>query len=107
MPSVLANSLDVGYEVQGAGPPLIMLHGATSSGREDFAAQVPLFSRAFQVFLPDARGHATTRWDPAAGWSYAALVDDVAAFADAVGLATFHLLGFSMGAMTGLQFAIR
>ena len=107
MPTVRANGLDVGYEVHGAGPPLIMLHGATSSGREDFAAQVPLFSKAFQLFLPDARAHATTRWDAAAGWSYAQLVDDVAAFADAVGLATFHLLGFSMGAMTALQFGVR
>lgn len=107
MPSVRANGLDVGYEVHGAGPPLIMLHGATSAGREDFAAQVPLFSKAFQLFLPDARGHATTYWDPTAGWSYGQLVDDVAAFADALGLSTFHLLGFSMGAMTALQFAVR
>jgi pimeloyl-ACP methyl ester carboxylesterase len=83
-----------------------MLHGATSSGREDFAAQVPLFSKAFLVHLPDARGHATTRWDPADGWSYRQLVDDVAAFADALGLTTFHLLGFSMGAMTALHFAV-
>ena len=107
MPIVHANGLDIGYEVHGAGPPLVLLHGATSSGREDFAAQVPLFSKAFQVFLPDARGHATTRWDVADGWSYAQLVDDVAAFTDAVGLTTFHLLGFSMGAMTGLQFGVR
>ena len=105
--TVRANGLDIGYEVHGAGPPLVMLHGATSSGREDFAAQVPLFSKAFQVFLPDARGHATTRWDATDGWTYADLVDDLAAFADAVGLSTFHLLGFSMGAMTALQFAVR
>ena len=107
MPFVHANGLDIGYEVHGAGPPLILLHGATSSGREDFAAQVPLVSKAFQVFLPDARGHAATRWDVADGWTYDQLVDDVAAFADALGLTTFHLLGFSMGAMTGLQFAVR
>ena len=107
MPTVHANGLDIGYEVHGAGPPLVMLHGATSAGREDFAAQVPLFSKAFQVFLPDARGHATTRWDVADGWSYGQLVDDLAAFADALGLTTFHLLGFSMGAMTALQFAAR
>ncbi len=107
MPSVRANGLDIGYEVHGAGPPLVLLHGATSSGREDFAAQVPLFSKAFRVFLPDARGHATTRWDAANGWTLAELVDDVAAFADAIGLETFHLLGFSMGAMTALQFAVR
>lgn len=107
MPTVHANGLDVGYEVHGAGPPLVMLHGATSAGREDFAAQVPLFSRAFQVILPDARGHATTRWDAADGWSVGQLVDDVAALADGLGLATFHVLGFSMGAMTALQFAAR
>lgn len=107
MPTVHANGLDVGYEVRGAGPPVIMLHGATSAGREDFAAQLPLFAKAFLVHLPDARGHATTRWDPADGWSQATLVDDVAAFADALGLPTFHLVGFSMGAMTALHFATR
>ncbi len=107
MPTVHANGLEIGYEVHGAGPPLVMLHGATSAGREDFAAQVPLFSKAFQVILPDARGHATTRWDVADGWSHGLLVDDLAALADALDLATFHVLGFSMGAMTALQFAAR
>ena len=107
MPVVRANGLEVGYEVHGAGPPLIMLHGATSSGREDFAAQIPLFSKAFLVHLPDARGHATTRWDARAGWSHEQLVVDLAAFADALGLTTFHLVGFSMGAMTALQFGAR
>ena len=55
MASVRANGIEIGYEVHGAGPPMILLHGATSSGGEDFAAQVPLFSKAFQVHLPDAR----------------------------------------------------
>ena len=32
------------------------LHGATSLGAEDFAAQLPLLSKAFLVHLPDARG---------------------------------------------------
>ena len=107
MPHVAANGLEIGYEVDGAGPPLVMLHGATSTGREDFAAQVPLFSRAFRIYLPDARGHATTRWDATNGFRYEWLVDDLEAFADALGLETFHLLGFSMGAMTALQFAVR
>ena len=107
MSTVNTSGLDIGYDVHGAGPPLIMLHGATSAGREDFAAQIPLFSKAFLVHVPDARGHATTRWDVADGWSYEMLVDDLVAFADALGLATFHLLGFSMGAMTALQFAVR
>jgi len=107
LPTVNANGIDIAYDVQGAGPPLVVLHGATSLGREDFAAQIPLFSRAFRCYLPDARGHGRTRWDAADGFQYDWLVDDLAGFVDALGLDTFHVVGFSMGAMTALQFASR
>lgn len=107
MPHVRANGLDIGYEVAGAGPPLLFLHGASSSGREDFAAQLPLFARAFRCYAPDARGHASTRWDAADGFRYAWLVEDAIAFADALELATFHLVGFSMGGATALGLAAR
>ncbi|OGN88117.1 MAG: hypothetical protein A2X23_11110 [Chloroflexi bacterium GWC2_73_18] len=105
--TVEANGLAIAYVAEGAGTPLIMLHGATSSGREDWAAQLPAFRRHFRVHLPDARGHAGTAWDVARGWSAEMLVDDLAAFADALALATFHLVGFSMGGGTALRFAIR
>src|SRR3989442_14115576 len=84
-----------------------MLHGATSIGRDDWAAQVPLFGRAFRLYMPDARGHGRTRWDAADGWANEMTVDDLRAFADALGLETFHLLVFSMGAMTALTFSTR
>ena len=105
MPTVAANGLEIAYETHGSGPPLVLLHGATSVGREDFAAQIPLFSKRFQLILPDARGHGFTRWDASDGFQYDWLVEDVAAFTEAIGLETFHLLGFSVGAMTALQFA--
>jgi pimeloyl-ACP methyl ester carboxylesterase len=104
---VRANGLDVGYDVAGAGPPLVLLHGATSLGREDFAPQIPYLGRAFRLYLPDARGHGRTRWDAADGFSYDWLVDDLAAFVDELDLETFHLFGFSMGAMTALMFGSR
>lgn len=107
MPTIRANDLEIGYELVGAGPPLILLHAASSSARVDFAAQIPALAKAFLVHLPDARGHGATRWDSAAGFRAAWLVDDLVAFADALGLVTFHLLGFSMGAMTALGFAVR
>jgi pimeloyl-ACP methyl ester carboxylesterase len=107
VPVVQANGLEIAYDVVGAGPPLIALHGATSAGREDFAAQLPNLSKAFLVHIPDARGHGRTRWDAAEGFQYSWLVDDLEAFAGALGLESFHLLGFSMGAMTALQFAVR
>ena len=107
MPAIRANGLDIGYDVQGAGPPLVLLHGATSLGREDFAAQLPSMSKGFLAYLPDARGHGRTRWDAGDGFRYDWLVDDLAAFVDGLGLDSFHLLGFSMGAMTALQFGAR
>lgn len=107
MPHIRANGIDVHYLVEGAGPPLIMLHGATSSAAEDWAAQRPLFRKAFRIHLVDARGHAGTKWDVRDGFSRDMLVDDLLAFADALGLSTFHLAGFSMGAMTALTFATR
>jgi pimeloyl-ACP methyl ester carboxylesterase len=105
VPAVAANGIEIAYETHGSGPPLVLLHGATSIGRDDFAAQIPLFSKAFRLIVPDARGHGHTRWDAGRGFRYDWLVEDLAAFTEALGLDTFHLLGFSMGAMTALQFA--
>jgi pimeloyl-ACP methyl ester carboxylesterase len=107
VPTIRANGLDIAYDVHGAGPPLVLLHGATSLGREDFAAQIPLFQKAFRLYVPDARGHGRTRWDASDGFRYDWLVDDLTAFVDALELETFHVVGFSMGAMTALQYAVR
>lgn len=104
MPTIGANGLAIGYDVLGAGPPLVALHGATSLGREDFAAQLPGMAKAFLIHLPDARGHGRTRFDTTAGFEYRWLVDDLIGFVDALGLDSFHLVGFSMGAMTALHF---
>ena len=46
---VEANGLRVGYDVVGAGPPLVLLHGASSTGREDFGAQLPRLAGSFTV----------------------------------------------------------
>ncbi len=107
MPAIRANDLEIRYDVLGAGPPLVMLHGATSSGLETFAAQIPSLGSAFRLYMPDARGHGSTRWDAAAGFRGEWLVDDLEAFVDGLRLATFHLIGYSMGAMTALGFAAR
>jgi pimeloyl-ACP methyl ester carboxylesterase len=107
MPTIHANDLEIGYEMVGSGPPLVMLHGASTSGRATFAGQLPALADMFEVYLPDARGHGTTRWDAADGFEAGWLVDDLEAFADGLGLATFDLAGYSMGALTALGFAVR
>ncbi len=107
MPHVHANDLDIGYDVIGDGPPLVMLHAATSTGHETYAAQIPALAARFRLYLPDARGHGRTRWDVADGFEADWLVDDVFAFADVLDLQTFHLVGYSMGGMTALGTAVR
>jgi pimeloyl-ACP methyl ester carboxylesterase len=107
VPYVHANGIDINYTVEGAGPPLVMLHGATSAAEEDWAAQRPLFRKAFRIHLVDARGHGGTRWDVARGFDRELLVEDLLAFANELQLETFHVVAFSMGAMTALTFATR
>jgi pimeloyl-ACP methyl ester carboxylesterase len=106
MPEVHANGLDIHYSVDGEGPPLVLLHAATSSATEDWAAQRPAMRQHYTLYLPDARGHAATRWDTEQGWSSDLLAEDALAFADALGLDRFHVAGLSMGAGTALRLAI-
>jgi pimeloyl-ACP methyl ester carboxylesterase len=105
MASIHANGLDIAYTSEGEGPPLLLLHAATSSATEDWAAQRSVLRKHFRLYLPDARGHAATRWDTSEGWSHAMLLADAVAFADALGLERFHLAGLSMGAGTALALA--
>ena len=82
MPTIRANDLEIAYEEIGSGPPLVLLHAASSTGRQTYAAQIPALADAFQLFLPDARGHGRTRWDAADGFEAEWLVDDLEAFVD-------------------------
>ena len=107
MPHVRANDLVIGYDVTGDGPPMVLLHAATSVGRETYAAQIATLAARFRLYLPDARGHGRTRWDVADGFEAGWLVDDLAAFADALALDRFDLVGYSMGGMTALGYAVR
>jgi pimeloyl-ACP methyl ester carboxylesterase len=107
MPNLRANGLDIEYTTEGEGPPLVLLHAATSSALEDWAAQRPVLRQHFTLYMPDARGHARTVWDTDRGWTQQMLVEDALAFADGLGLERFHIGGLSMGAGTALAFAMR
>ena len=107
MPTIDGDGRATAYEVQGAGPPLVLLHGATGSGGDHFARLRPTLAAGFRCYMPDARGHGGTAWASTDDWTTADLVADLDAFVDALGLRTFHLLGYSMGGMTALHYASR
>jgi len=106
MPTIRANELEIAYDDIGTGPPLVLLHGASTTGRQTFAPLIPMLADSFRLVLPDARGHGRTRWDAANGFKAEWLVDDLSALVDGLDLPTFHLMGYSMGAMTALGFAV-
>src|SRR3954468_19878152 len=104
MPTIRANDLAIGFEMRGGGPPLVIVHGAATTATYTFGRQLPGLASAFQVILPDARGHGRTQWDVDQGFRAEWLVDDLASFVDALGLAAFHLVRYSMGGMTALGY---
>lgn len=99
------NGLDMYYEIHGEGQPLVMLHGAFSN-LEHMKTLLPAVEKNRQVILLEAQGHGRTA-DIDRPLSYEALADDVAAFIQHLGLEQVDLFGYSMGAATALQVALR
>ena len=80
---------------------LVLLHGVTSQAGawHDLAASLP----AYRVLALDQRGHG--RSDRASDYSLEALVDDLAAFAESLGLDRFALGGHSLGGRVAYLYA--
>ena len=94
-----ANGIDIHYlRTGGDYPPLVALHGLLGSG----ACLAPLAStleNAFDVVLPDARGHGKSS-APSKGYLYRDLAGDVVELIERLNLDAPILLGHSMGGMT-------
>ena len=57
MSRVEVDGVGIEYEVQGAGRPVVLLHGFPDTGRL-WRHQVPALAEAgFQVIVPDLRGY--------------------------------------------------
>ena len=102
---VPVNGMSMYYEVSGQGDPLIVLHGAYMN-IPAMGAIIPALAKNHRVYALEAQGHGRTT-DIDRPITYPNLADDVAAFMDAVGLKKADVFGYSMGAGTGLQLAIR
>ena len=84
-------------------PALVLLHGVTGHARTWDDEAGALASR-YRVLALDQRGHGDS--DPAADGDYtvAAMADDLAAFADTLGLARLSIVGLSMGGRVAIAF---
>jgi len=102
---VNVNGMQMYYEVSGIGEPLVVLHGAYMS-IPSMGAIIPKLAATHRVYALELQGHGRTT-DIDRPITYPNLADDVAGFMDAVGLRKADVFGYSMGAATGLQLAIR
>ena len=102
---VEVNGMKIYYEVSGSGDPLVVLHGAYMN-IPSMGAIIPELAETHKVYALEFQGHGRTT-DIDRPITYPALADDVAAFMDAVGLQKADVFGYSMGAVAGLQLAIR
>ena len=102
---VKINGMQMYYEVSGAGDPLVVLHGAYMN-IPSMGAIIPKLAQTHKVYAVELQGHGRTT-DINRPITYQNMADDVAAFMDAVSLTKADVFGYSMGAIVGLQLAIR
>ena len=104
MPIAQINGIQMYYEVQGQGHPLVLIHGLSAASTSR-ASQVSEFSRSYQVVTMDLRGHGQSD-KPEMAYSIDLFARDVVALMDYLGIEQAHVLGASMGGMVAQQLAL-
>jgi pimeloyl-ACP methyl ester carboxylesterase len=99
------NGIELYYEIQGSGRPLILLHGGLMSS-EMFGPILPALTEQHQVILVDLQGHGRTA-DIDRPLDVRLIADDIVALADHLGLDRPDVVGYSFGGGVALQVAIR
>ncbi|HSG20613.1 MAG TPA: alpha/beta hydrolase, partial [Burkholderiaceae bacterium] len=100
MPFIEVNGARLFYEVYGTersqAIPVVLIHGAPSTGRADWGTVAPLLASHYRVFVPDCRGHGQSS-NPGGSYSFREMAADVAALVQALGYNRAHILGHSNG----------
>jgi pimeloyl-ACP methyl ester carboxylesterase len=106
---VNTDRLNVAYLAAGAGAtPIVLVHGNCSSSLffQDFMLALASTGR-YTLYAPDMRGYGDSEVLPVdATRGVRDFSDDLAAFARALALPAFHLLGWSLGGSVAIQYAI-
>ena len=105
MPTVQGNGIDIYYEVQGEGEPLVLIP-YLAADQACYAFQVAEYAKHFRCFTVDLRG-AGLSGKPEGTYTTELLADDIAAFMQAAGIEQAHVGGLSLGAATGMWLAAK
>jgi pimeloyl-ACP methyl ester carboxylesterase len=102
---VNANDISIYYETYGAGPPVLIIHGGLGS-IESMSNQIEALAKSHFVVAADSRSHGRTT-DSDAPLSYALMSDDMLKLLDHLRIDQVDVVGWSDGAMIGLDLALR
>jgi pimeloyl-ACP methyl ester carboxylesterase len=100
------NGLKMYYEIHGSGAPLVLIHGGGSTIETSFGRILPLFAKTHKVIAVEIQAHGRTA-DIDRPLSFTQDADDIAALLKYLRINKAHVFGFSNGASSTLQFAIR
>ncbi len=102
---VQVDGLEISYDVQGAGEPLLLIP-YTSADHACYAFQLPAYAEHFSCIAVDLPGTGESD-KPPGPYSTDGYADQVAAFLGAIGIEHAHVAGVSLGAAVGLHLAAR
>jgi pimeloyl-ACP methyl ester carboxylesterase len=100
------SDLELHYEIQGEGRPLVLLHGALSTIETSFGAVLPLLAKSRRVIAVEQQAHGHTP-DVDRPLSYSQMARDTVALMRELELEGADFFGYSMGAGIALEIAIR
>ena len=98
------NGIRIWYATFGNGAPVILVHGGLSNA-DYWGHQVPVLARHYRVIVMDSRGHGRSARD-ARPFGYDLMASDVLALMDFLKIPKAALVGWSDGAIIGLDIAI-
>jgi pimeloyl-ACP methyl ester carboxylesterase len=94
----------VHYRVVGEGPPVVLLHWAPGSGRQNASVAAMVSQRRFRVFSPDLMGYGDSD-KPATNWTIFDYARNLGFFLDALGLDSAYIYGGHTSAAISAEFA--
>jgi pimeloyl-ACP methyl ester carboxylesterase len=94
--TVQLGDIEMYYETEGAGEPLLLLHGGTGCHDNWTHAGRDQFVREYALIMPDARGHGRTT-NPGQKITHRQCALDTLALLDHLGINKCRAIGLSMG----------
>jgi pimeloyl-ACP methyl ester carboxylesterase len=98
------NGIKIWYAEFGSGPPVILLHGGLANANY-WGELVRALQPHYRVIVMDSRGHGRSSRD-AQPYGYDLMASDVLALMDYLKISKVALVGWSDGAIIGLDIAI-